>query len=185
MGIEHRVIEILHRNLPVVLPFTIVGLRLLVKWMAHEEPKLIFRSVLQFPIDLMFIAVGLVLAGLARTIPAFAGRFGSDKDADLAGALMLCGLVLVGVLLTVMDRGVRVLWQKFYTAWQQIGDERKQLRIRFVGDTTPSSGETTADRGTVARVTWMFIYWTALIPLISGESAISVLLLGAVMKKVL
>lgn len=183
MDIERQLIGLLHRNVPVALPCVVLLFRLLVKWMAREEAKQIFRSVLVVPLDLTFIAVGLVLAGLARTIPTFATKYPSDREADLGGALILFMLLLVAVLLTVFDRWVRVLWEKFYTAWQQIGD-RDQLRLRFMDD-KPTPNQRPADFPVVARMSWMLVYWSALVPLLFLELAISILVLGAIIRKVL
>jgi len=77
-----------------------------------------------------------------------------------------------------------MLWQKFYTAWHQIGERRRQLRIRFLDD-PPQANEVPAEFSVVGRMAWMFLYWSALVPLIFGEIALSVLALGGIIKRVL
>ncbi len=164
MAVEKVAVEILRRNLVVAIPFTILGLRLLVRWVAREEPKEVFRSLLTLPLDLMFIAMTLVLAGLGRLAPKFAAHYDSDRDADLAGALLLISLVFLAALLTYFGRALRVVWQKFFAAWQQLRRKMEQPRFKWEG----------ADVSVRGRLLWMVGYWVTIVLLFSGQLLLAV-----------
>ena len=162
MQIEKSLIAILREYLIVAIPFTILALRLLVRWVAREEPKEIFRGVLTLPLDLMFISMSLVLMGLARLAPKFAARYNSDRDADLSGAILLIILVFLASVLTYMGRGTRVVWQKFYTAWQQLSNRRLQSTFEW------------GDFSAAGRFLWMLGYWIMMMSILLAQFLISV-----------
>jgi hypothetical protein len=167
MHLELRLIELLDKYLIVAIPFTVLALRLLVRWLAREEPREVFRSIVTLPIDLMFISMSLVLTGLARLQPKFALNYGSDRNADLAGAILLIGLVTIASLLTYIGRGVRLLWQKSYAAWQQIITRRKEVEEK-------QQAFDWRDNGIAFRLYWLLGYWIMMIILVSIQLVVSV-----------
>lgn len=118
--VDKLLIGFLRGNLIILLPLTVLLIQLIVRWMAREEPKEVFRSVLTVPLDIVYIAISFVLSGLARLMPRFSQRYASDRDTDLAGAVLVVALTGVAVLLTLLGRGARLLWQKYYAALQQV-----------------------------------------------------------------
>lgn len=171
MGLEKIAVELLRRNLIVAIPFTILALQLLVRWVAREEAKDFVRGLLTLPLDLMFIAMSFVLAGLARLTPKFAAHYGSDRNTDLAGAILLICLVLLAAALTYCGRGVRVLWQKFFAAWQQLQRQTRQPEFKWKDAGTPVAG----------RLFWMVGYWVMIVVLQSAQLLVSVVSLWYVL----
>jgi hypothetical protein len=166
MRFELWLIARLDEYLIVAIPFTVLALRLLVRWIAREQPREVFRSIVTLPIDLMFISMSLVLTGLARLQPKFALNYGSDRNADLAGAILLVILVFLASLLTYLGRGVRILWEKSYAAWQQIAARRQQLEEQHSFDWR--------DNGIAFRLFWLLGYWIMMIILVSIQLLVSV-----------
>jgi hypothetical protein len=167
MHFELWLISLLDKYLIVAIPFTVLALRLLVRWLAREEPREIFRSIVMLPIDLMFISMSLVLTGLARLQPKFALTYGSDRNADLAGAILLLVLVIIASVLTYVGRGVRLLWQKSYAAWQQIVVRRQEVE-------EGQEGFDWRDDGIAFRLFWLLGYWVMMIILVSIQLFASV-----------
>jgi hypothetical protein len=123
-GYERVIVSLYSHNLPIALPLTILAIKLIVRFVTRESAKDIFRSILVLPLDLIYVALGLLLAGMTRRIPAFASHYQSEKEADFAGVVLCLGLFVSACLLTWMDRGVRLLWQKFYSAWKLTNEMR-------------------------------------------------------------
>ena len=90
------------------MPLLVLVFKFAVRWTTREQLKDVFRSLLTLPLDFIFIAVGLMLAALARRLPQFAARYSSDREADLHGAILMVALFLVAIVVTVSDRGVRL-----------------------------------------------------------------------------
>jgi hypothetical protein len=167
MRFELWLITLLGKYLIVAIPFTVLALRLLVRWIAREQPREVFRSIITPPTDLMFISMSLVLTGLARLQPKFAHNYGSDRNADLAGAILLVVLVFIASLLTYFGRGVRLLWQKSYAAWQQIVDRRQEAEEK-------QQAFDWRDNGIAFRLFWLLGYWVMMIILVSIQLLVSV-----------
>lgn len=164
-------------NLVVALPLTILIIKLAVRFVTREAPKDIFKSILVLPLDLIYVAFGLLLAGLARRIPAFAAHYTSDKEADFAGIVFCLILFVAACLVTWTDRGVRLLWQKFYAAWKltkQVQAEGKQMLL---------PGHPTIRKDTVVYL-WMFMYWSLMVPLVLFEVILAVQCLGSIVRRI-
>lgn len=162
---EKIAIVFLRKNLIVVIPFTVLGLRVLVRWVVREQTKDIFRSALNVPLDLMFIAISLLLTGLARMNPQFAARYESDTEADLAGIILFAILITLAVIMTYLHRWIGTLWQKFFAAWQQVL-RRKEEQLEFQWKD--------ADLAIAGRLLWMTGYWVAMVLLLSVDLLMAV-----------
>ena len=97
MGYEQIIMGLYVHNVVVALPLTILIIKLLVRFVTREPAKDVFRSILDLPLDLVYVALGLLLAGMARRIPTFVSHYQNDKEADFAG-IVLCLVVSRGVL---------------------------------------------------------------------------------------
>jgi len=118
-----------------------------------------------------------LLAAVARRIPAFTSHYQSDKEADFAGVVLGVGLIVAACLITWMDRGVRLLWQKFYAGWMlatQLQNDAKQMVL---------PGQQQQFRKVGGIYLWMFVYWAIMIPLFFLEVVVSVEALGAILKR--
>jgi hypothetical protein len=120
MRTEHEIIQFLNDWIVLVLPVSIVVIRLALFKFAGESEE-VYRNLFAIPQDLIFIAVSFILAGLSRTIPAFAMRYSSDREADLAGLLLILGLLVVAWGLCWTNKRVTILQQNFRVSWEQIG----------------------------------------------------------------
>ncbi len=89
------------------------------------------------PQDLVFIAIGFLLAGISRTIPAFAAQYGSDTKTDLMGFLHIVAYIGVAWILTLCDKVLRIIIQNLRTAWEQIKRFRHQLEFKGWKDAPP------------------------------------------------
>lgn len=175
-GYEYGIISFYVRHLVVALPLTILAIKLMVRFVTREPARDIFRSVLVLPLDLIYVAFGLLLAAMARRIPAFVSHYQNDKEADFAGLLLGLGLFVGACLVTWMDRGVRLLWQKFFAAWKlsrQAESDGQQMLL-------PGQPEI---RKAAVIYLWMFAYWALMMPLIFLEAIISVEALGGILKR--
>jgi hypothetical protein len=65
----------------------------------------------QFPVS------GAVGSGGVGVACAFVSHYQNDKEADFSGIILCVGLFMAACFVTLVDRGVRLLWQKFYAAW--------------------------------------------------------------------
>jgi len=66
---ERVIVHVYAHNIVVALPVTILVIKLLVRFATREAAKDIFKSVLVVPLDLIYIAFGILLAGVAGRIP--------------------------------------------------------------------------------------------------------------------
>ena len=88
------------RNIVVALPLTILAIKLIVRFVTREPTRDVFRSVLVLPLDLIYVAFGLMLAAMARRIPNFALHYSNDKEADYAGIILCGGLFVAACVVT-------------------------------------------------------------------------------------
>jgi hypothetical protein len=157
-----------------VQQFGFLAIKIVVRVFTREAAKDVFKSILVLPLDLTYIAIGLLLAGIARRIPAFITHYQSQTEADFGGAVLLMGLICMAMLITWLDRKVRLFWQKFYAAWNLIKNA-KQLPL--------PGQENVVSRTTGMTLLWIFIYWAIMIPIVSLEILISVEALGGILKR--
>ncbi len=159
----------------IAVPFTILLVKFIVRWCSREAIKDVFKSLLTVPLDFVYIALGLVLAGLAHRLPEFVSRFGSDRDADFNALVLALLLIVAAVLITWLDRGVRLFWQKAYAAWSLIKDN-PQLPL-------PSADEQTIETDAyILTLFWIAMYWTFMAGALFAEFVVSVESLGGIIK---
>jgi hypothetical protein len=177
-GYEHAIMLFYVRHITVALPLTILIIKIVVRFVTREPAKDIFRSVLVLPLDLVYVAFGLLLAGMARRIPAFAIHYQTDKEADFAGIVLCLVLFVAACLITWFDRFIRLLWQKFYAAWNL------SKPVHADGDqmVLPTQTEPVIRKAAIIYL-WMFTYWAMMIPCIFLEVVISVEALGSILKR--
>ena len=120
-----------------------------------------------------------MFAGLARRIPQFSSRYASDREADLYGAILLFLLLAAAVLITVMDRKVRICWQKTFAAMALIKDfpqlhlpKQQQEEKQLFGDEY------------VNTWVWLLFYWVIMAMLFAIECVLSVIALGGILEVV-
>src|SRR5438552_18711666 len=102
MGFERIIVSVIRSQLVIAIPFTLLFLRLFVRWVAREDAKEIVSGLLAIPLDLVFISISLVLSGLARISTQFERRYGSDTD--LIGGFLILILFAVATLITLASR---------------------------------------------------------------------------------
>ena len=167
MHFEQIVAHWYHRHLSIALPLTLLVIKLFVRFVSREKPKDLYKSLLVLPLDFVYISTGLMLAALARSLPAFAGKFASPSDADLQGAILLLALILLAIFLTLCDRLVRWLWQKFYAAWTLYKSDA-QLPLEF-----PPAGPNEASNSVSTQkaqiLVWVLVYMVFLLPVFLVE----------------
>ncbi len=175
-GYEYAIMRFYIVHIVVALPITILAIKLLVRFFTRERARDIFRSLPVLPLDLIYIGFGLLIAGIARRIPAFATHYRSDKDADFAGLILSLVLFFSACLVTLIDRAIRLLWQKFYAAWNltKVMDPSSQQLV------LPSAP---AVKKITVVYLWIFIYWSIMIPLLCIEVVVAVEVLGSVLNR--
>jgi hypothetical protein len=166
LGFEQIVMQFYAQNMVIALPLTILLIKIVVRFVAREAPKDIFRSLLVLPLDLIYVAFGLLLAGMTGRIPTFVSHYGNPKSAIEAGFIIGIFLFVVACFVTWIESGIRVLWQKFYAAWVlvvQLRGTRPDEQLFLVGTPHPPIKK-------IAVVyLWMFVYWAMMISLASVE----------------
>jgi len=177
LGYERVVMSLYAHNLIVALPLTILFIKLLVRFFTREPSKDLFRSVLTLPLDLVYIAFGILLSAMAGRIPSFAARYSNEKEATFAGIILCLELFAAACVITWLDRSVRLLWQKFFSAWSLVKQIQGTTAAQLQLPGTPS-----IQKITVVYV-WIFIYWILMVPLVFIQAAISVESLGGILKR--
>jgi hypothetical protein len=190
---ENAVITAYRLHLVVALPLTILAIKVLVRVVAREPKKEVFRSVLVLPLDFVYIAMGILLAAAARRDAALMKHYESDASADMAVVLQMISLMISATVITIFDRWVRVLYQKFYAAWQLLGQKMKEAKL--AGGQTPQGSDgqmnlnlASADGATFSGesgilLAWIMFYWTAMAPLWMGQAALGLLCLGSILSR--
>ena len=180
LGFEQIVMQFYAQNMVIALPLTILLIKIVVRFVAREAAKDIFRSLLVLPLDLIYVAFGLLLAGMTGRVPMFVSHYGNPKSAIEAGFIIGVCLFVVACLVTWIDRGIRVLWQKFYAAWMlavQLQVTHPDEQLFLVGSPHPP-----IKRVAVVYL-WMFVYWAMMISLASGEVILAMTSLAIILKR--
>ena len=125
MRTELAIIKFLGDWIVIVLPVSVALIRILLFKFAGEFDE-VYRNLFSVPQDLIFIAVSFILAGVSRTIPAFAARYGSPQQADLMGTLHIVVLLAIAWGLCKSNKLVMSLQQNFRVSWEQIDRWKKQ-----------------------------------------------------------
>jgi hypothetical protein len=168
------------QNMVIALPMTILLIKIVVRFVTREAPKDIFRSLLTLPLDLVYVAFGLLLAGMTGRIPTFVAHYGNPKTAIEAGFIIGVCLSVVACFVTWMDRGIRLLWQKFYAAWRlatQLQSTQPGEQLFLIGQSAP------AIKKVAVIYLWMFIYWAIMISLASVEVVLAMISLATILKR--
>jgi hypothetical protein len=125
MGFEHAVISFLNRWVVVVLPISILLLRLLFFRLAGNFEEM-HRNLFALPQDLVFVAISFILAGVSRSIPGYAKHYVSDTAADLAALLQIVIMVGFAWFLSKTDKMVNTFHQNLTVGWRQIEREKRK-----------------------------------------------------------
>lgn len=181
LGFERIVMEFYSQNMVIALPLTILLIKIMVRFVTREAPKDIFRSLLTLPLDLVYVAFGLLLAGMAGRIPTFVSHYGNPKSAIEAGFIISFCLFWVACLITWTDRGIRLLWQKFYAAWKlatQVQGSQPGEQMFLIGQPRPPIQKL------AVIYLWMFVYWAIMISLASVQVILAMISLATVLKRI-
>ena len=127
---EDALISLLRSNVAVAIPLFILLLKLVVLRISGDLEEL-FRSLVAIPL----ISIGLIFAGLGRTIP-FETRLGSDRSIDLHGTVLV--LIISGclALLYRVNKALVIYMQKFFAAMDSIRIPVAQANFEFKGSGT-------------------------------------------------
>jgi hypothetical protein len=180
-GFERIVTQFYAQNMVIALPLTLLLIKIIVRFVTREARKDIFRSLLTLPLDLVYVAFGLLLAGMTGRIPAFISHYDTPKSAIAGGFIICFCLFWVACLITWIDRGIRLLWQKFYAAWK--------LSIQAQGAQTGQQMSLLGQQGPpITKVAvvylWMFVYWTMMISLTSMQVVLAMISMATVLKRI-
>ncbi len=190
---ESAIIAAYRHQLVIALPLTILAIKILVRVIAREPKKDVFRSLLVLPLDFVYIAMGIFLAAAARRDSALVSRYGSDANLDMAVVIQMISLMASATVITVFDRWGRMLYQKFYAAWDIFGEKRKQAAAATTADAAEGSSGgqlslalAATDGSTFSRefgilLLWILFYWMCMIPIFMGQVALGVLCLGSIL----
>jgi hypothetical protein len=192
---EQVVIASYRRHLIVVLPLTILAFKLIVRVVAREPKKDVFRSLLVLPLDFIYIAMAVLLAAAARRDPNLIAHYGSDLDTDMAVVIQTVLLVTVAIIITVCDRWARILWGKFFAAWTMFNEEeaKRPASLTATSESASNSGQLplqlTAEvdsgmsRESGVLLAWILFYWTGMMPLVFLEFVLAVICLGSILDR--
>jgi hypothetical protein len=189
---ESLVIAAYQQHLIVALPLTILGIKMLVRFVAREPKKDVFQSLLILPLDFVYIAMGILLAAAARRDPALMKRYGTDENVDMAVVLQMISLIVSATVITVFNRWERILYQKFYSAWTLFGDKRQRAATAAAAAESPqstvqmnlelaSSNGVASSRESGILLAWIMFYWVGMVPVFLGEIALGILCLGSIL----
>ena len=172
---SHFIADLYRRNLTIAVPFTILLIKFLVRWLSREKIKDVFKTILVVPLDFVYIAIGLVLTGLVKRVPEFVSNYKSESDVYFNVIILLILLIALAVVITWLDRGVRLFWQKWYAAWQVLKDEPQMSLIK------PDDGIVVPD-SFLKTLFWVVLYWTLLSVVFSVEVILSFGSLGGILR---
>lgn len=193
---EQVVIASYRRHLIVTLPLTILAFKLIVRVVAREPKKDVFRSVLVLPLDFIYIAMAVLLAAAARRDPVLIAHYGSDLDTDMAVVLQMVWLITVAIVITIFDRWVRILWGKFFAAWTMFNEGEDKLLAATAASSSSSGsspsqlplqltpdGSSGMSRESGLLLAWILFYWTGMMPLVFAEFGLAVICLGSILDR--
>jgi len=177
---SHLLVNTFRHNIILTLPVLVLLFKFAVRWTTREPLKDVFKSLLTVPLDFVYIAIGILLAGLSRRIPQYASKFSSDREADFYGAVFVFLLFIGACVVTIFDRKVRLCWQKSFAALDLLKDY-PQLPLK-----TTETDEKTSIFGDeyIKTLVWLVFYWIFMILMFMLECVISVFALGGIVKQV-
>jgi hypothetical protein len=170
--IEERLIAVLRANSFLAIPLLLLFVKLFVIRISGDVDEL-FRRLVALPVELLFISMGITIAGLARNNP-FASHYKSDTQADLAGAIILFALSVVAALVYRVTRRIHVLHQKFYAAMDSLKLQLAQPGFDFKNAPGRASW----------RIAWAMAYFLGAAALWFLCTALATLLLAQVFVRV-
>lgn len=145
-GWEAQAIQLLRLHLTIVIPFTVLILRILIRVFSREDYKDILRGLGSWPLDLMVIAMSFMLTALAGFSRSYVSKFKSQHDADLWAVASIACIFLLSVAVNRLLKWNQILAGKLYVAFQQI------QRIQ------PGAGQKTPSIEVVGRILWAMVY---------------------------
>lgn len=163
---------LLRSNVAVAIPILVVLFKLFALRLAWEAEEL-FKSIVAIPLELILIGVGIVVAGLARTIP-FEMRYHSDTRVDLAGAVLLVVLAMVFGILYKINQHIILYFENFNVAMESVKLQISQKDFDFNTTGTP----------TTMKLAWGLWYLLASVLGWGVEIALSIFLLWQVFLRV-
>ena len=147
---EARTIHALRRHLIVVIPVATFFLKIVVQVFSRDDWKEILKSLSNLPLELMFISMSFMLGALSGLSPSYGVKFGSQSDADLYAALVICVIFALCLVLNFLTQFLRKLFGKLVIAHKQFSALMSQPRIPETVPGTAISG----------RIIWATVYCT-------------------------
>jgi len=147
-GLENEFIRALRMHLTVVIPVTTLVVKVLIQIFSRDKFKEVMRSLANFPLELMLIAMSFMLGALSGLSSSYTTRLTNQGDADLFAALVIIAIFLLSLVINGLTRFLTVLFGKLYIAFKQYRELASQPTIP---DTVPSIA-------IVGRILWATIY---------------------------
>lgn len=161
---EARAIHALRRHLIVVIPVATFFLKIVVQFFSRDDWKEILKSLSNLPLELMFISMSFMLGALSGLSPSYGVRFGSQGDADLYAALVICAIFALCLAINFLTRFLRKLFGKLLVAHKQLSALLSQPRIP----------ETVPGIAISGRIIWATVYCTLTALVLSLTLGISI-----------
>jgi hypothetical protein len=186
---ENSVIAAYRQYLVYALPATVVAIKVLVRVIAREPRKDVWRSLLVLPLDFVYIAMGVLLTAAAKRDATLMSHYDSEGSADMAVVLQVISLVICAIVITVCDRWNRVLYQKFYAAWALFGEKRKEAAQATEGAAGQMNLKLNSVNGpTLTResgilLAWIMFYWTGMVPLEMAQVTLGLFCLSSILAR--
>lgn len=162
-GLEDKFVYELRKHLNVVIPVATLFLKLLVQVFSRDDFKEVMKSLSNFPLELMLIAMSFMLGALSGLSENYVSRFGSQGNADLFAAMIIFLIFIFCLVINILTRFLRKLFGKLYVAY-------KQLSVLLAQPTIPGAVPSVAVTG---RILWTTFYCTLMALMLSFSIGIS------------
>jgi hypothetical protein len=106
-------------NLTLVIPITVLCVKLLVQVVSRDNLKDLLRSITNLPLELLLIAMSFMFGALSGISQSYLGKFTTLSDADLWAILMIFFIFLLCLAIHSGTKFVYILGTKLSVAASQ------------------------------------------------------------------
>lgn len=118
-GWETAFIHELRMNLTLVIPVSTLMAKVLIQIFSRDQYKDVMRSLADFPLELMLIAMSFMLGALCGLSPNYLTRLGDQGTADLYAVVVIAVIFLGSLFINGLTKLLRILFGKIFVAAKQ------------------------------------------------------------------
>lgn len=155
LGWEIEFVNKLRNNLTLVIPISTLIVKVLIQIFSRDQFKEVAKSLTDFPLELMLIAMSFMLSALCGLTPNYAPKWANQANADLYATMVIAFIFFLCLAIKRGTKFLKKLFGKIFVGAKQYQELTSQ-------PTLPNA----VNMELAGRILWTSFYCVIMVPVL-------------------